>query len=120
MENKVVMTKNDCEVIHADWGSVTLFASGSMRNSNDVTFGRCDIKMGCENKLHIHPNCTEIIHVLKGRVLHSYNEENYVLEEGDTITIPQNVAHNAKNIGEQDVILMIVFTDPNRETAPVK
>ena len=37
------------------------------------------------------------------------------LTVGDTISIPANLAHQARNVGVGDAVLMIVFTSAHRE-----
>jgi oxalate decarboxylase/phosphoglucose isomerase-like protein (cupin superfamily) len=34
---------------------------------------------------------------------------------GDTITIPPNMAHNARNIGDLDAVLLVVFSSSERQ-----
>ncbi len=38
------------------------------------------------------------------------------MHEGDTVSVPPNVWHNAVNIGQQDAVRLIVFSSANRET----
>ena len=101
----------------ADWGKLVWNANLELGNSDKLTTGQCIIKPGCENPRHIHPNCDEILYVLKGRILHSYgDEEGVIMDEGMTITIPEGIYHNAKNIGEETAVLMITFSSANRQT----
>jgi len=98
------------------WGSLTWFASKELNNSENMTIGKCIIKAGEENPRHVHPNCEEILHVLKGTISHSYNSEEKIMETGDTISIPAGIPHNARNIGNTEAELLISFSSAERRT----
>lgn len=114
MINIVKPEKNKVEV--TEWGSLTWFASKELCNSEGVTVGRCIIKPGCANPRHFHPNCDEVLYVLEGTILHTYEGEEIRMEKGDTILIPANIPHHAKNIGENDAVLSIAFSSGQRQT----
>jgi quercetin dioxygenase-like cupin family protein len=100
-----------------DWGHLTWFAGQSLGNSNEMTIGRCVLKPGQGNPRHYHPNCTEILVVVQGRIEHTGAEGKIVpLGEGDTVTIPANIWHCAKNIGETEAVLFIAFSSADRKT----
>jgi quercetin dioxygenase-like cupin family protein len=101
----------------SDWGTLTWFASGRQGNSDSMTVGRCVIRPGRSNPRHSHPNCEEVLHVLSGRIAHTLDGRAEVeLSEGDTITVPAGLVHNARNIGQADAVLMIAFSSPDRQT----
>ena len=100
-----------------DWGSLTWFASAALGNSDQMTTGKCVIKPGHANPLHSHPNCYETLVVFAGIIEHMIENGAYVaMQPGDTITIPANVRHHARNIGTQDAVLFIAFSSGTRET----
>ncbi len=104
-------------MISKDWGHLKWFANENLGNSGDMTFGMCVLKPGKANPKHSHPNCAEILHVLQGTILHSYeNDTDIELNEGDTIVLPENFKHRAKNIGQKEAVLMIAFSSGNRKT----
>lgn len=112
-----ILRANQCEAIEADWGCLIWYASGSLGNSGDMTVGKCVIRPGCENPLHSHPNCSEVLVVLQGRIAHTIEGGKSVeLEEGDVITLPTNLPHRARNIGEADAVLLIAFSAADRQT----
>ena len=77
-----------------DWGRLTWFASGAQKNSTEMTVGRCVLKPGMGNPRHLHPNCTEILVVIQGRIRHTGAGNTQVeMNVGDTVTIPPNVWH---------------------------
>ena len=117
MERATVLRAGGCEVVEADWGRLTWYASGRLGNSRDLTVGRCVIRPGAENPLHQHPNCSEVLVVLQGRVEHTIEGGACVtLGEGDVITLPVGLPHRAKNIGTEDAVLLIAFSSADRLT----
>ncbi|HYE04113.1 MAG TPA: cupin domain-containing protein [Planctomycetota bacterium] len=104
------------QTIDAEWGQLRWFANHELGNSSDVTVGRCVLKPGRENPRHLHPNCAEVLVVMKGRIRHTLDAGRDVeMGVGDTISIPANMAHRALNIGDGDAELMIVFSSARRE-----
>ena len=100
-----------------DWGNLVWYASRSLGNSTEMTIGRCTLKPGCANPRHYHPNCTEILVVMQGRIRHTISEsEEAEMHEGDTVTIPPNLWHRATNIGDTDAVLHISFSSADRQT----
>lgn len=98
-----------------NWGHLRWFTGGQIGNSQTTAFGECLLKPGCENPRHFHPNCEEILQVVKGKIEHSLGDEVFVMEAGDTIVIPANVVHNARNTGPDEARLLIIFSTPERQ-----
>lgn len=112
-----ILRASECEISEAAWGSLTWYASGRLGNSQNITVGRCTIKPGCENPLHSHPNCPEVLVVLQGRIRHTIEEgREEALTEGDVITIPATLPHKARNIGDVDAVLLVAFPTADRQT----
>ena len=111
-----VLKASEAVVQVFDWGELHWFVNAEIGNSKTTTLGRCILKPGCENPRHIHPNCEELLQVVSGKIMHTLADEVYEMKAGDTITIPENVVHNAKNVGAENAILTIVFSSACRET----
>jgi len=100
-----------------DWGNLTWFAGGSLGNSTEMTVGRCILKPGQGNPRHYHPNCSEILVVIRGSIEHTGPDGGKVkMNEGDTVTVPPNIRHHATNIGETEAVLFIAFSSADRQT----
>ena len=113
---KYILLKNqDMPTQEFDWGSLTWYASKELSNG-DYTTGICRIKPGKENMVHFHPGCVETLHVRKGKIVHSIGEEFVEMNEGDTITVFEEIPHNAKNIGDCEAELLICFSTGERKT----
>jgi quercetin dioxygenase-like cupin family protein len=99
------------------WGELTWFANQALGNHNEMTVGRCILQPGHTNGRHYHPNCSETLVVIQGRIRHTTSEERETeLGEGDTVVIPPNVWHQATNIGQVNAILFIAFSSADRQT----
>jgi quercetin dioxygenase-like cupin family protein len=103
------------QVINYPWGHLTWYVSRELQNSDTLTVGEAVIRPGRENPPHYHPNCDEVLHVLKGHILHSMGNETIEMSSGDTISIPAGIKHNARNIGAEDAVLAISFSSADRQ-----
>ena len=116
MDKTVVLRAADCERVESDWGTLTWYASGKAGNSDAMTLGTCVIKPGQANPKHSHPNCSEVLVVQQGRVSHLIEDGQEVeLGPGDTITVPPHLPHCARNISDQDAVLLIAFSSADRQ-----
>jgi len=106
---------SDQEVEETSWGKLVWMVSGKLGNSTTMTVGRCYIAPGQENPRHYHPNCDEVLHVLQGTIEHSFDDETVTMTAGDTISIPQGVLHNARNVGADQAIFVISFSSADRQ-----
>lgn len=98
-----------------EWGRLEWMVSGAIGNSDTLTVGKCFIAPGRNNPVHHHPNCDEVLHVIRGRILHRVDDERVEMTAGDTISIPKGAIHNATNIGDEECELLICFDTATRE-----
>ncbi len=101
--------------IDTDWGSLTWLASKELTDSEELTVGRVVIKKGMANPRHFHPNCEEILYLLRGRLEHSLGDNKALMKAGDTLVAPAGVAHNAISIGECDAEMIVVYSSGQRQ-----
>ena len=104
------------EVLNFHWGQITWLVSRSLDNSEKQTFGRVKIKAHDANPLHRHPNCDEILHVIRGKIEHTFEEKSFIMNVGDTISIPAGTLHNARALGDSDAEMVICFSSADRQT----
>ncbi len=117
---KIVRAAADVRPRETEWGSLSWFAGDDAGVPAGLALGRVVIRRGCENPPHAHPNCAEVLHVVRGRVEHRTGADVDVLGPGDTILVPPGVPHNAKSIGEEDADLIVAFSSSRREVVPAK
>lgn len=112
-----LLSTSQSEKIDFPWGQLTWFANRALGNSEELTLGRCILKPGQANPRHYHPNCSEILTVLHGRIRHTLSDASETeMQEGDTVSVPPNRWHRATNIGDTEAVLLIAFSSADRET----
>ena len=112
-----VIRGNEADVVQAPWGSLQWLVSGKDGSSEHMTFGRVTFRPGCSNPTHHHPNCEEILFVVSGEVEHSLPEGGTtVLRAGDCIVLPSGKGHQARNVGDEEAVVVVVFNSAQRET----
>jgi quercetin dioxygenase-like cupin family protein len=116
MPNATVIRSADAPVEAFDWGALQWLVRGDSVSGCEQTFGVSRIGPGQKNPLHYHPNCEEILYVVSGRCDHTFDGETASLAAGDAIVIPCGVRHNLVNTGEEDVVCIISFSSPDRQT----
>jgi mannose-6-phosphate isomerase-like protein (cupin superfamily) len=96
------------------WGRLVWQVAGDLGNSETLTVGRCILDPGEANNRHVHPECDEVLEVLSGSIVHTWDDREVPMEVGDTISIPAGVVHNARNVGAERAELLIVFSTAYR------
>ncbi len=116
INSALVLSPADYAATDFAWGRLTWFVSGPQGSARALTVGRCEIRPGCENPRHLHPNCEEVLHVLQGEISHRIEGgEEVVMRAGDTISIPPHLKHNAHNLGASDAVMLICFSSAERQ-----
>ena len=113
---RAVTVAGQGEVLDLDWGRIVWQTARSLGNSQTMTFGLVTISAGEANPRHRHPNCDEILHLVSGQIEHSLGDESFVMNAGDTISIPTGVVHNARTISAHDAEMVICFSSADRQT----
>ncbi|MFC0680051.1 cupin domain-containing protein [Lysobacter korlensis] len=73
------------------------------------------IDPGNNNPPHSHPNCDEVLHVIRGTIRHRVGDDYVEMGPGDTISIPAGQVHNATNTGDEEAEFLITFSTAYRE-----
>ena len=101
------------------WGSIS-WITNRARHDLDVTVGHVEIAVGQSNPLHLHPNCTEVVIVLEGRLRHVVGEHEADLAPGDVLLVHPGVQHRGTNTGDVPVRLVVVYDSGVREFRAVR
>ena len=99
----------DQKRVDQEWGSLTWVASKELTQCDDITVGWVIIKREKSNPRHIHGNCSEVIHLQKGRLKHFVGKEFVLMEPGDTLVVPIGVDHCALNVSEEDAVMIVAY-----------
>lgn len=111
-----VVRDGDTPVERFPWGTLRWLVNENRAPGCLQTFGVSTIGPGGKNPLHYHPNCEEILYVASGRCRHRVDDDTVELATGDVIVIPAGVRHNLVNTGPTDVVCLIAFSSPDRQT----
>jgi mannose-6-phosphate isomerase-like protein (cupin superfamily) len=113
---RFVTTAGQLPVEHFPWGTLQWLTNAKLSPRAEQTLGLCCILPGERNPRHYHPNCEEVLYMLAGRGLHSFEDDQVELTAGMTIRIPLGVTHNLKNTGDEPLVCLIAFNSGDRET----
>lgn len=97
-----------------EWGSL-MWLAGKNLCGTDLTLGRVIIKKGMSNPRHCHKLCEEVLHLLQGKLRHSFGNKEIVMNAGDTLVVPPGVMHNAVNTGKVDADMIVAYSSGIRD-----
>ena len=98
------------------WGTLQWVCNEKLMPGSALTVGLVTFLHGKGNPLHYHPNCEEVLYVITGQGLHSYDSRTIPLKAGMTIRIPANVKHNILNTGQETLRTLVSFSSGDRKT----
>ena len=98
------------------WGTLQWVCNDKLMPGSAQTVGIATILPGKRNPVHFHPNCEEVLHVIAGQGLQSYNGRTVELKPGMTIRIPAEVRHNMVNTGNEPLRALVSFSTGDRKT----
>ncbi|KAG6658190.1 hypothetical protein I3843_04G132500 [Carya illinoinensis] len=87
-------------------------------NGLGISMIRADVEVGGVVPLHTHPGGSEVLHVVKGKMLAGFiSTANKVyiktLEKGDIMVFPQGLLHFSLNAGRSRALLFVSFSSAN-------
>ena len=98
------------------WGTLQWVCNEKLMPGAEQTIGLATIFPGKQNPVHYHPNCEEVLYVISGQGLQSYDGRTIPLKVGMTIRIPAKVRHNLLNTGTQPLQTIVSFSSGDRKT----
>ena len=98
------------------WGTLQWVCNEKLMPGAAQTVGLATILPGKRNPVHFHPNCEEVLYVIAGQGLHSYDGRTILLKAGMTIRIPAQVKHNLVNTGTETLRTLVSFSTGDRKT----
>jgi quercetin dioxygenase-like cupin family protein len=114
----VVQSFDKAEEVKYPWGWIRWLMSSKIDPKAEMTLGIVYVKANQKNPLHLHPNCSEYLHVLSGSCEHLIGDKWFTLKAGDTIRIPKGVPHVARTF-DQPMRAVIVYNSGDRQFEPV-
>jgi mannose-6-phosphate isomerase-like protein (cupin superfamily) len=98
------------------WGTLQWVCNEKLMPGSEQTVGLATILPGKHNPVHYHSNCEEVLYVISGEGLHSYDGRTIPLKAGMTIWIPAKVKHNLVNTGTETLRTLVSFSSGDRKT----
>jgi mannose-6-phosphate isomerase-like protein (cupin superfamily) len=78
----------------------------------DLSLHRGRIEVGGEIGLHTHEDRTETFYLLCGEALCTLDGQEHTFGPGCCVVAPPGVPHGLKNVGDEPVDLLAIFTPP--------
>ncbi|MEZ4484600.1 MAG: cupin domain-containing protein [Syntrophotaleaceae bacterium] len=112
MKGKIVRTAEQEEYAHPAHDRFFLrdVVTAALNPALSVHRGR--IEVGGEIRPHAHDQQAETFYILSGQALCTMNGVDTPLTAGCCVVAPPGVSHNLKNIGDDPVELLALFTPP--------
>ena len=98
------------------WGTLQWVCNEKLMPGSAQTVGLATILPGKRNPVHFHPNCEEVLYVISGQGVQSYDGRTIQLKAGMTIRIPANVKHSMLNTGTEPLVTLVSFSTGDRKT----
>ena len=99
-----------------DWGTLQWLCNAKLMPGAEQTVGLATLLPGKQNPVHYHPNCEEVLYVISGQGLQSYDGRTILLKAGMTIRIPAKVKHNLANTSIEPLRTLVSFSSGDRQT----
>ncbi|WP_133779644.1 helix-turn-helix domain-containing protein [Pedobacter nutrimenti] len=78
-------------------------------HAGPVDFVLLTLKKGSKRNKMVVTDAFEYKYVVKGRVNYLIEDNNYILEEGDSIFFDGRLGHNLSNIGDSEAVMLVVY-----------
>lgn len=79
-----------------------------------LSLARMTVAPGVTSQAHRHPDCTEAVHLLSGRVEQRRGDDWISLAAGETLLIPAGAVHQTRNTGPEAAVLMVAYSSGAR------
>ena len=83
-----------------------------------LSLARMTVAPGVTSPVHRHPDCSEAVHVLCGRIEQRRGGDWLPLKAGETILIPPGALHQTRNVGPEPAELMVAYSTGARVYLP--
>ncbi len=98
------------------WGTLRWVCNADLLPGTTQTVGVCEMFAGQSNPTHYHPNCEEILYVLKGRGRHRLGDDWIAVGPGSVVRIPQGMVHQLVNESDETMVTLIAFNAADRQS----
>ena len=79
--------------------------------AKEITFGYSEFAPGSSvHKPHIHPDCEEVMYILKGRGISGLNGMDFICKEKDILFVPKGAEHYFYNPFDESCCFVFLYT----------
>lgn len=104
------------EKLQFDWGEMTTLVNAKLGHNGELAVSNMVVKPGKSSPTHYHPNCEEVIYLIRGQLEHRIRDRINPQEPGSTVVVPRGVAHMTTNVGLVDAEVIVAYSSP----APIR
>jgi quercetin dioxygenase-like cupin family protein len=98
----------------ADWGTQVWLANKSSSGAA-LAVTRLVIHPGKSGERHRHPGSDEVLILFREKVCVHTPTENFMLEQGDGLSILGGLTHQIENVGHEDADMVLVYSSGDRK-----
>ncbi len=110
-----IIIKNSLE---GDWGEHPRFQNIWMKplytreENPHASLNMVRVPPGAMINSHSHGTQIETIYILSGEAVMNFEDADHTFLEGSIVAMPVGIRHSLRNEGNQDVLLLTIFTPP--------
>ncbi|MEO0982289.1 MAG: cupin domain-containing protein [Pseudomonadota bacterium] len=96
------------------WGSMDWLVDDAIVDNAGLSLARMTVSPGQTSPAHRHPNCTEAIYVLAGRIEEKVDEAWTPVAAGGSVFVPKGAVHQTRNPGDEEAVMIIAHSEGAR------
>jgi mannose-6-phosphate isomerase-like protein (cupin superfamily) len=100
------------------WGEMDWLANSELGSSESVSVARMRVAPEGITERHRHPNCDEVVLVLEGKGELELDGKSFNLAPGDCRVVPAGRSHLVRNVGSQELLLVLSYGSGQRIYEP--
>jgi len=109
---KVVNVKEVKEIRKGDAATKNLRLVKTLCESKNMSVHMAVFPPRNSSTKHVHQNSEEICFVIKGKGEVTSGKESFKFGSNTLIFIPENVPHQYNNPGEEEMVLLVIYSPP--------
>ena len=80
------------------WGTMSWLVDDRSVPGIGLSVARMSVAPGATSPAHRHPNCHEVIHLIRGRIEQTAGDRLHRMAAGDTVVVAPGEVHKTRNL----------------------